>query len=58
MAVTTETSTDAQTIRLFHVAFPEGDVLIGSDTFVIRDDFIQMHTFYGATPTPTADDRS
>jgi len=34
------------------------DELIGTDTFVIHDDFIHMHTFYGATPTPTADDRS
>ena len=35
------------------------DELIGTDTFVIRDDLIHMHTFfYGATPTPTADDRS
>ena len=34
------------------------DELVGTDTFVIHDDFIHMHTFYGATPTPTADDRS
>ena len=34
------------------------DELIGTATFVIHDDFIHMHTFYGATPTPTADDRS
>ena len=33
------------------------DELIGTATFVIHDDFIHMH-FYGATPTPTADDRS
>jgi hypothetical protein len=32
------------------------DELIGTDTFVIRDDLIRMHTFYGTTPT--ADDRS
>ena len=34
------------------------DELIGTDTFVIRDDHIHMHTFYGAIPTPTAYDRS
>ncbi|HUA44400.1 MAG TPA: hypothetical protein VMA77_04190 [Solirubrobacteraceae bacterium] len=34
------------------------DELIGSDTFVIRDDLIQMHTFYGISPNPTADDQS
>jgi hypothetical protein len=34
------------------------DELIGTDTFVIHDDLIHMHTFYGSTPTPTADDRS
>ena len=34
------------------------DELIGTDTFVIHHDLIHMHTFYGATPTPTADDRS
>jgi hypothetical protein len=32
------------------------DELIGTDTFVIRDDLIHMHTFYGSTPT--ADGRS
>ena len=34
------------------------DELIGSDTFVIRDDLIQMHTFYGTTPTAAAGERS
>ena len=34
------------------------DELIGTEEFVIHDDLIHMHTFYGATPTPTADDRS
>jgi hypothetical protein len=34
------------------------DELIGTDTFVIRDDLIHMHTFYGTTPSPTADDRT
>jgi hypothetical protein len=34
------------------------DELIGTDTFVIRDDLIHMHTFYRTTPSPTADDRS
>jgi hypothetical protein len=34
------------------------DELIGTDTFVIHDDLIHPHTFYGTTPTPTADDRS
>jgi hypothetical protein len=33
------------------------DELIGTDTFVIHDDFIHMHTFYGTRPSPTADDR-
>jgi hypothetical protein len=31
---------------------------IGTDTFVIRDGPIQMHTYYGAGPSPSADDRS
>ena len=34
------------------------DELIGTEEFVIRDDLIQMHTFYGTTPSPTADERS
>jgi hypothetical protein len=34
------------------------DELIGTDTFVIRDDLIHMHTFYGTNPGPTDDDRS
>ena len=34
------------------------DELIGTDTFVIHDDLIHMHTFYGTTPSPTVDDRS
>jgi hypothetical protein len=34
------------------------DELIGSDTFVIQDDLIQMHTFYGTTPSPTLDEQS
>ena len=32
--------------------------LLGTDTFVIRDDLIQMHTFYAHAPSPAADDRS
>jgi hypothetical protein len=34
------------------------DELIGTDTFVIRDGLIQMHTFHATTPSPTVDDRS
>ena len=34
------------------------DELIGTDTFVIHDVLIHMHTFYATTPSPTADDRS
>jgi hypothetical protein len=34
------------------------DELIGTDTFVIRDDLIHMHTFHATTPSPTAADRS
>jgi hypothetical protein len=34
------------------------DELIGTDTFVIRDGLIQMHTYYGTSPDPTDDDRS
>ena len=34
------------------------DELLGTDTFVIHDDLIHVHTFYGTTRTPTADDRS
>jgi hypothetical protein len=33
------------------------DELIGTDTFVIHDDLIHMHTFYGTSPSPTADER-
>jgi ketosteroid isomerase-like protein len=33
------------------------DELLGTDTFVIRDDLIQMHTFYAYTPGPAAGDR-
>jgi hypothetical protein len=34
------------------------DELLGTDTFLIRDDLIQAHTFYAHTPSPTPDDRS
>lgn len=34
------------------------DDLIGTNTFVIRDGLIQIHTFYATTETPAADDRS
>src|ERR1700689_1377975 len=34
------------------------DELLGTDTFVIRDDLIQMHTFYAHTPSPAVADRS
>jgi SnoaL-like domain len=33
------------------------DELVGTDTFVIRDGLIHVHTFYATTPSPTADDR-
>jgi hypothetical protein len=33
------------------------DELVGTDTFVIRDGQIQIHTFYATTPGSTADDR-
>jgi hypothetical protein len=33
------------------------DDLVGTDTFVIRDGLIQIHTFYATTESPTADDR-
>ena len=28
------------------------DQLLGTDTFVIRDDLIQIHTFYAHAPNP------
>ena len=34
------------------------DDLVGTDTFVIRDGLIQVHTFYATTESPAADDRS
>jgi ketosteroid isomerase-like protein len=34
------------------------DDLVGTDTFVIRDGLIRVHTFYATTEGPTADDRS
>ena len=34
------------------------DDLVGTDTFVIRDGLIHIHTFYATTASPTADDRS
>jgi len=34
------------------------DELLGTDTFVIRDNLIQMHTFYAHAPSPTADNQS
>ena len=34
------------------------DDLVGTDTFVIRDGLIQIHTFYATTENPAADDRS
>ena len=33
------------------------DELVGTDTFVIRDGLIHIHTFYATTPSPTPDDR-
>jgi hypothetical protein len=34
------------------------DELLGTDTFLIRDDLIRMHTFYAHAPNPTDDGRS
>jgi ketosteroid isomerase-like protein len=34
------------------------DDLVGTDTFVIRDGLIRIHTFYATTESPAADDRS
>jgi SnoaL-like domain len=34
------------------------DDLVGTDTFVIRDGLIRVHTFYATTESPAADDRS
>jgi len=34
------------------------DELVGTDTFVIRDGLIHIHTFYATTPSPTVDGRS
>ena len=34
------------------------DELLGTDTFVIRDDLIQLHTFYAHIPSPIDDQRS
>jgi hypothetical protein len=34
------------------------DDLAGTDTFVIRDGLVQVHTFYATTESPTADDQS
>jgi hypothetical protein len=34
------------------------DKLIGTDTFVIRDGLIHMHTVYMTTVSPTVNDRS
>jgi|HubBroStandDraft_6_1064221.scaffolds.fasta_scaffold1333490_2 hypothetical protein len=34
------------------------DDLVGTDTFVIRDGLIQIHTFYATTESPASDDRS
>ncbi len=31
------------------------DVLVGTDTFVIRDGLIQAHTFYASPASPTTD---
>jgi hypothetical protein len=33
------------------------DELIGTDTFVIHDDLIYMHTFYATSPSPTIDEQ-
>ena len=35
-----------------------GDELVGTDTFVIRDGLIHVHTFYATTASLTTDDRS
>ena len=34
------------------------DDLVGTDTFVIRDGLIHVHTFYAITESPAADHRS
>jgi hypothetical protein len=48
--------------EVVYVNFPaRGDGrndLVGTDTFVIRDGLIHIHTFYATTQSPTADDRS
>ena len=46
-------------IYLTFRGYRDGKVaLLGTDTFVIRDDLIQMHTFYAHAPSPNLDDGS
>jgi ketosteroid isomerase-like protein len=50
--------TEGEVVYLTFRAQRDGrDELVGTDTFVIRDGLIQMHTFYATTATPPADDR-
>jgi ketosteroid isomerase-like protein len=59
LELTPSVKVQGEVIYLTFRAHRDGkDELLGTDTFVIRDGLIQMHTFYAHTPSPTADDRA
>ena len=59
LELTPSVQVQGEVIYLTFRAHRDGkDELLGTDTFVIRDGLIQMHTFYAHAPSPAADDRS
>jgi hypothetical protein len=59
LELTPSVQVQGEVIYLTFRAHRDGkDELLGTDTFVIRDGLIQMHTFYAHAPSPTVDDQS
>jgi len=57
--MTTSVQVQGEVVYLTFRAQRDGrDELVGTDTFVIRDGLIHIHTFYATSASPTVDDRS
>jgi ketosteroid isomerase-like protein len=59
LELTPSVQVEGEVLYLTFRAHRDGkDELVGTDTFVIRNGLIHIHTFYAITPSPTADGRS
>jgi ketosteroid isomerase-like protein len=59
LELTSSVQTQGDVVYLTFRAHRDGrDELAGTDTFVIRDGLIQMHTFYATSAAPPVGDRS